>query len=282
MGKLKQLLREPLVHFLVIGAFVFGAHSLWTAQQSADERTISVSAGQVERLAGLWASEAGRPPTPEEVKTLIAEYVREEVLYREALRLGLDREDTIIRRRLAQKMGFVFNNGNDAAPLGDAELRALFEADREAYARASRISFVHVPFNFTEGQQADQNAMREALLALSGPDGTADPSRLGDPFLLSRTHTDLSEAELGRLFGKEFASTIFALEAEGWSGPHRSRLAWHLVRVEKLEAGGVPRFEDIIETVRARETARQTRAANEAEMSKLLERYTVVLNGDTR
>ena len=275
------LLREPLLHFLVIGLLVFGAHSLWSARQSTADRTIEISSAQIQRLSTIWAGEAGREPTPDDIKGLIGEYVREEALYREALRLGLDRDDTIIRRRLAQKMGFVIGQTEPPAPLSLEELRAAYDENTQLYAVAPRISFQHVPFNFAPDGQGRQADMEAALDRLSQTGEDVDWTKLGDPFLLSRTHENLSEAEVGRLFGRDFAAKLFTVEAgSAWSGPHRSRLAWHLVNVKALNTGGVPVFEDIIETVRTRETDRREREANEAAMSELLERYIVKLNTD--
>lgn len=279
-GKRGGLLREPLVHFLIIGALVFGLHSFWMARQSEADRTISLSSAQIQRLTAIWASEAGREPTVDDVQGLVSEYVREEVLYREALRLGLNRDDTIIRRRLAQKMGFLITRDETVVPLEEAELREIFEANPGAYAEPPRISFIHVPFNFPAGDESREAEMGEALSALKTPEAQTDWTKLGDPFLLSRKHTGLTQDEVARLFGREFAGFLFGLNERAWSGPHRSRLAWHLVRIEGVEAGGVPAFETIIDTIRARETERLVRDANDAEMAKLLERYTVKLNDD--
>jgi len=273
VNRRSRILREPLLHFLVIGALVFGVHALWSRSQGDAELTISISAQQVQRLTAIWASEAGREPNADDVRGLLAEYIREEVLYREALQLGLDRDDTIIRRRLAQKMGFVVTQDEAGPPLTEAELRAAYEADKDAYARPPRLSLVHVPFNF-----ARDDGSREG--DLQADESEADWTRLGDAFLLSRTHIDLTEVELARLFGRQFASQLFALEGSRWTGPLRSRLATHLVRIDKRTEGGIPAFEEIIETVRTRETQQRIRAANEEAMADLRARYTVIINGD--
>lgn len=282
LKKLKSsgLLKEPLVHFLLIGAIVFGLHSLWSARRVEADRTITISAAQVQRLSAIWAGEAGRDPTAQDVQRLLADYVQEEALYREALRLGLDRDDTIIRRRLAQKMGFVMTREGPDAPLSEADLRTAYEENPQTYARPPRLSFTHVPFNFAAPGESREADMAAALETLSRAETLADPARLGDPFLLSRVHIGLSETETARLFGQAFAAQLFSLEGEGWSGPHRSRLAWHLIKIDDRIDGGLPPFEEVIETVRTREIERRRRAANEAEMSKLLERYTVIINTD--
>ena len=272
--------REPLFHFLVIGAIVFGAHAVWQAHVKRADRTIVVSSDELQRLTTLWAGEAGRSPTPDDVRGLLAEYVREEVLYREAQRLGLDQDDTIIRRRLAQKMSFLIERDEPADPLSEEDLRAAYERNPDAYAQPARVSLRHVPFNFDQS-----GASREAEIAASlkqlQEDEDAKPSQLGDPFMLSRVHANLSEVEMARLFGRDFASAVFDAPTETWQGPIRSRLADHLVYVDRKEPGGVPPFETIIEDVRAREIARERQADNDAELARLLERYTVILDDET-
>lgn len=278
--KSKTFLLEPLIQFLIIGAIVFGLHSFIQSRLDSADRTISISAKQIERLTAIWSGEAGREPTPDDVRGLVTEYIREEVLYREALRLGLDRDDTIVRRRLAQKMGFLVAREGDVKPLSEVDLRAAFEASPDVYTRPDRVSFTHVPFNFLQDEAGRADEIKVALGKLSAPGSRVDPRTLGDAFLLARTHIELSQTEVARLFGREFADTLFKMEVNEWSGPHRSRLALHLVRLDRRFEGGLPDFKSIIEDVRANETLRQQQGANEAEMSKLLERYTIILNDD--
>lgn len=269
--------REPLVHFLLIGLLVFGGHALWSARLADEGRTISVSAAQLDRLTTLWANETGREPSTEDVKAVLDDYVREEVLYREALKLGLERDDTIIRRRLAQKMGFLVQRDDLVEPLSEAELRAAYEAAPEAYRRPSRLSFVHVPFNFTTDGANRTDEMEAALGLLQS--GAGDAATLGDPFLLARRHVDLAEPELARLFGRVFAAELFTQEEGVWIGPVRSRLADHLIRVDARTGADIPPFEQIIEEVRTRESARRRQAENDAAMARLMEGYRVILNG---
>lgn len=276
--KRANLWREPLVHFLIIGVLVFGGHGLWRALQADTDKTIHIDAAQLQRLSAIWAGEAGREPSADDVRALLAEYVREEVLYREAQRLGLARDDTIIRRRLAQKMGFLLEREGPAEPLSEAELRAAFDRDPSVYARPPRLGLVHVPFNFTADDSSREAEMDAVLGELTGA-GDVDPAGLGDAFLLSRNHAGLSEVDVGRLFGRDFAAQIFSLEPNRWHGPLRSRLADHLVRIETRDEGGVPAFEAVVAEVRAREEEGRRRALEEAEMSELMDRYTIILDG---
>lgn len=278
MPKARALLKEPLVHFLLIGALVFAAHTLWQARQNTAERTIIISQDALQRLSMIWAGEAGREPTPDDVRGLLAEYVREEVLYREALRLGLDDDDTIIRRRLAQKMGFLLSNDADEQTLTEADLRAAFEANPEQYRQPPRISLVHVPFNFP----ADGSSRASEITAIAAELGSKtapSPDTLGDPFMLARRHVDIDETSLARLFGREFAQAVFALPEGQWSQPLRSRLADHLVRIDQKSTGGIPPFEQVTQTVLSNESERRRRERDGAALAELMERYDVIIDG---
>lgn len=273
----RRFWQEPLVHFLIIGALVFAIHGLWQARMDNAERTIVVSQQQLQRLTAIWASEAGREPTPEDVKGLLAEYVKEEALYREAQRLGLDRDDTIIRRRLAQKMSFLLESAQPETQLEESDLRTAYERDPSVYARPARLTFRHVPFNEDTGD-ADRSAEIADVLVKLQEDADADPTGLGDPFMLSRIHADLTEVQLARLFGPDFAKVLFETEQEEWFGPVASRLAVHLVHVDRRVPGGIPAFNDVIEEVRTREESMRRQTANDEALARVLERYTIVLD----
>jgi len=278
MPKARALLKEPLVHFLLIGALVFTAHSLWQARKTTAERTIIISQDALQRLSTIWAGEAGREPTPDDVRGLLAEYVREEVLYREALRLGLDDDDTIIRRRLAQKMGFLLSNEAETQNLSEADLRASFEANPEQYRQPPRISLVHVPFNFTPDGSSRSVEISAAENALKAEDAPA-PDEVGDPFMLARRHVDIDQASLARLFGRDFADAVFDLPIGQWSPPMRSRLADHLVRIDRRTEGGIPPYEAVAEDVLQNETERRKRARDGAALEDLMQRYQVIIDG---
>lgn len=274
-----KIWNEPLIHFLVIGALVFGIHA-WLGNIRADaDRTISISAAQIQRLSAIWTSETGREPTVQEVEGLLADHVREEVLYREALRLGLDRDDTIIRRRLAQKIGFIIARDETLPPLGEAELRTAFESDPTVYARPDRLSLVHVPYNFArDGRDRSEDIARDLEILKSSPDSLSLAPDLGDPFLLAREHALLSKTELSRLFGRDFAESLFAEKEGEWRGPVRSRLADHLVLIRSKVPGGIPDFDDVRDDVRVRENDLQKRRADEEAWQKLRERYVIKIN----
>ena len=273
-------LKQPLVQFVLFGAVLFAVHAIWSCYVASEEQTIHVRTERLQQLSTVAADELGRSPTGEDMRRLLADYVREEVLYREALRLGLDRNDTIIRRRLAQKMGFLLNATEPQNPLGYAELRAAYEANPDLYAEPARISFDHIPFTASDETAPRTEDIAAALVALIDPETDTDWTELGDPFLLSRTHIDIAQSELARLFGEPFAERVFQAERTGWMGPVQSRLATHLIRITQRTPRTVPPFEAVIEQVRAYETARRESAARDTAMQALIDRYTVILDGE--
>ena len=272
--------REPLVHFIILGAIVFGLHTWFVRAQADAERTISISAPQIQRLSAVWEAETGREPTAQDIEGMLADYVREEVLYREALKLGLDRDDTIIRRRLAQKLGFLIEREDDLEPLTEVELREAFAKNPSVYARPDLISFAQVPYNFAR-DGSDRTGEIAGDLSSLKTDSALDSQNLGDPFLLARAYKEISEADLARLFGQDFAKVLFAQDDGVWIGPIRSRLADHLVRIDVRVEGGVPAFEDIVAEVRARESDIRTRKANEEAWLELRERYVIKITDGT-
>ena len=278
---MNRLFREPFVHFVLIGLVVFAGHAVWQARAQRAENTIHVSLAEIERLTGIWASESGRLPSEEEIAGLVRDYVREEALYREAQRLGLDRDDTIVRRRLAQKMRFMLDDTSEVAEPDEATLRAAFDAAPERYATDDTLSFSHVylsPEVHGEAIEADAAALLDRLQT----DGT-DWRTLGDAFMMPRQYGDLSETDLTRLFGKSFSDEVFARartsENHVWIGPVGSAFGLHLVRIESRKAGKAADFSAVREQVLDDYMTAAREQANEAALAKVVARYKVEIEG---
>ena len=144
---MNRWLKEPLVHFLLIGALIFGAYSLTNEEgPSRDGNRIVVSAGDIERLSANWSKKWNRSPTEAELNGLIESYIKEEVYYREALALGLDQDDTVLRRRLMQKMEFLSNDLADLNSPDETTLNDYLIEHKDKYELPARISFTHVFF----------------------------------------------------------------------------------------------------------------------------------------
>lgn len=273
-------LREPLLHFLLIGAAIFGLYALTTTpEQAGIGSRIVVTGGDIARLSLLWEKRWQRPPSAEELRGLLDEHVREEVLYREALALGLDRDDTVVRRHLRQKFEFLTQDLAVAHQPDATELAAWFEVNRERYRAPSRLSFTQVYFSL---DRRGAGGAREAQLALAGlrDDATGTGwAGLGDATMLDDTYRDQTEQEIEALFGGEFVAALTGLEPGVWAGPIASGYGLHLVRVDARSPGAVPPLGEVEQQVRNDWDYEQRRQANEAIYRQLLERYEVVVEG---
>jgi peptidyl-prolyl cis-trans isomerase C len=264
----RWLVREPLVYFLAAGAALF----LITGRLGdGGGQTIVVSDAERTRLAAQWQAQMGRPPTETELNGLVEQWLREEIYYREALALGLDADDVIIRRRLAQKLTFLTEDlGAGGEPDAD-ELRAYYEHHAERYAEPERFTFSHA--YFSDERRAD--AREDAAAALDAASASAAPA--GDPFMLQRHYVERSQREIGELFGRDFAAAIVDLDTGGWAGPIRSAYGWHLVRLEARHPPRQPSFDEVASRVGADLRQARRREASEAYYRSLRERYRIVV-----
>ena len=226
-----KFFREPLLHFVALGALIFAVNAWREPRRPAEDATarIEVTAAVVERLRAGYERQFNRAPDEEELRGLVTTHVREEVLCREALALGLDRDDTIVRRRLAQKMEFLTDDITGAAEPDEAALQKFFAENAARYARPARVSFRHVYLSKEKrGANADA-AAKEALAALGK--GVSDET-LGDAFLHGFEFSEREPEDITALFGREFAAQVATLREGAWSGPVASSYGLHLVRVE--------------------------------------------------
>jgi hypothetical protein len=269
---LRAAIREPLLHFVLIGALLF-ALTAWRQQQQ-DHSEIRITSGEVAQLAAFWETQSQRKPTAAELRGLIEERIDEEVLAREAVRLGLDRDDVIVRRRLAQKMAFV---SDDLAVVGEpaeADLRAYFEAHKETYTTPDLYALRHVFFNpDRHGMALDADAQRALQRLARG----ANPNEVGDPFMLARELADVSRDDIARDFGSGFAEAVTTSKPGTWAGPVRSPFGVHLVKLESHAPSSVARFEDVRDRVREACLAQQQQDANAALRAKLRQQYRIVV-----
>jgi hypothetical protein len=242
---LGRCLREPLVHFVVLGGAFFALHAA-VAPAPRDGRVV-ISGDFVAGLRREHQGRTGRPPTVEEERALVDRFVDEEVLYREAVALGLDRGDPIVRRRLAQKMVFVAEDGAAREP-ADAELAAYLAAHADRYCEAGRASFRHVFLGRDRRGPAAEADARQLLAALQGG---APAEAAGDPFLQGAAFARRTAAEIEAVFGAAFAAALPAAPLGTWSGPIASSFGVHLVRVEAREPGGLPPLAAVRGRVRA-------------------------------
>lgn len=272
-----RLLKEPLLHFVLLGALLFVAYGLLNRSDQPEAGQIVVTRGKIENLRDSFSRVWQRPPTSTELNGLIQDYIREEVLAREAMVLGLDRDDTIIRRRLRQKLEFVSEDLAAQAEPTDEELRAYLNAHPDAFRVERRLSFSHVYLNpERRGKSlADDAAKLLADLNRAGP--VENISAYGDATLLDHTFENVPAGEVVKQFRDEFAAALGELPIGHWQGPVESGYGAHLVLIRERTEGHLPALGEVRDAVH-REWANARRLeANEKFYQSLLKRYTVTI-----
>ena len=278
---LRVILQEPLVHFLVGGAALFAAFQ-WSRPPEPDAARIIVSASQVEHLTVAFTRSRQRAPSEAELKSVIDDHVREEIAEREARRLGLDQSDTLIRRRLRQKLEFLVEDDSRGVAPADAELQAWLDARPDAYRRDPDVAFRHVFVNRAQrGADADAEA-RRLLAVLTGLGPGADVVGLGDPLRMVPDEIErTSRREIAALFGERFADVVVGLPPDRWAGPVESGYGLHVVLVTHRTHGRPPTLSEVREEV-ARDMLAARRAQRIEEMyQRLLARHPVVVEMPT-
>lgn len=266
-----RLLREPLLHFVVLGAIVF-ALAEWHARDRGDAAVIVLGPEELAGLRADFTRRTGRPPTPEDEGALVDRFVNDEMLVREALALGLDRGDVIVRRRLLQKMEFLLDARADATPPTDEDLRALRDAHPDRYRAPARLDLEHV---FVDATRHGDAAARLAAGIADQLAAGSDPAPLGDPFLRGRRLRAQSRQDLALVFGTAFADAVAPLVVGAWSPPIRSTYGLHLVRVLGRVEAHMPELADIEATLRLDWQEERRAAARREAIRELRARYTV-------
>ncbi len=273
-------LREPLLHFLVIGTGLFLLYQLVRGGDETAPREIVISESRIEALAENFGRTWTRPPTPQELRGLVDDYVKEEVFYREAIAMGLDRDDTVIRRRLRQKMEFVSEDTAATAEPTDEQLQQFLTAHPEKFVEPARVTFQQV---FVSAEKPGDAARRDAeqiLADLQAGRGPANPAEAGDPTLLPASLEDASPQEISGSFGDDFGKQLETAPIGQWSGPIASTFGLHLVRVSARNTSTLPSLADIRPVVVREWQAQQRAQAGDSFYSSLRSKYEVRYEGE--
>jgi peptidyl-prolyl cis-trans isomerase C len=270
-SSLQRVVREPLVHFLLLGALLFGTIAF---ANHLKRPVVRIDAQEIEQLAVYWEQQSQRPPTREELAALIHERVDEELLSREAIRLGLDKDDMIVRRRLAQKMAFASEDVAVIPEPDDKTLQDYYDAQRDRYAVPSRVALRHIYFSRDRTGETPQAAAAAALATLK-----AGGEASGDSSLLPLTYADIAEADIQRDYGPEFAAAVHKAPVGAWVGPAPSAYGLHLVRIERWLPPVVPALAEVRDEVRAAWLAERRQDENRAFRAALRKRYKVEIAG---
>jgi parvulin-like peptidyl-prolyl isomerase len=268
---LKALLKEPLLHFAVLGLGLFALYGFVAGEAEGPQDEIVVDVARVAALAEQFARARQRLPTASELQDLVDDYVRDEILYREGVALGLDRDDSVVRNRVRMKMEVLADD--PGAEVTDADLQAWLDAHRDRYAQPDRYDFRQIFFGSSSGagvERAIEAALRELTVTAD-----ADASALGDATLLPAALHGATEPEIAAQFGEPYAAALRAAPIGRWFGPVSSAYGVHLVRVERREGGGTAALSDIRADVERDLRAARSDAANEAFYERLRARFAV-------
>lgn len=264
-------LHEPLMRFLLIGAVLFAGISLVRAEQRP---TITIDAAEIEQLVTYWRQQSHREPDREELKAIINERVDEEVLAEEAKRLGLDRDDMIIRRRLAQKMAFASEDTVEIPEPSEAELATYYKANQSRYATPERVVLRHVFFSNDRTEVSPPVAASDGLRTLR-----AGGRVTGDPSMLPLSYADVTIKTLERDYGEGFAKAVAAAPVGQWAGPVESGFGLHLIRVESRQGRKMPPLADVRDEVRIASIEERRAVALREQLTELRRGYRIEVAG---
>ena len=278
----RRLLREPLLHFVFIGITLFAVYAYMHRGRGGVEssRQIVLSLDELQQMDTYFVSQWHRQPTPAEFEAMVEDKVREEVLYREGLAMGLDKDDTIVKRRMAQKMQFLAEDVAAAHEPTPEELKAWFEKNTSKFALPSRYSFRHLYFSI---DKRGANAQIDAIKALNQTAGQPEDSKLtaslADQFMFQDYYGDRAPEALAKEFGPQFVVALEKAKPGSWQGPIESGYGWHLVFVDTVIPGRIPALEEIESDVKTAWLAEQKATAWKKAYAGMRNKYTVLVPG---
>jgi len=273
---LKAALKEPLVHFIVLGALIFVGYELVRSGEDHPGDEIVVSDARAASMVQTFIRTWQRPPTENELNRLIDDYIKTEIFVREALALGLDRDDLIIRRRLRQKMEFFFDESAPVSDPTEQELSAFLAQYADQYRTDTRVTFSHVYLDPQRRGAATKADAQRLLKELDTPDPTVDPLTLGDPIMILKPRWEgATQSELVAVFGTTFTNALVQQPPGQWVGPLASAYGEHLVKIDAIEPGMVPELERVRSQVESDWRVRARQARQEAAYQRLLKKYRV-------
>ena len=266
-SKIRTWLREPLLHFVVAGMFVFLV-SLWRGGGvEAESRTILINQDKVERLSASWEQIWRRAPTQSEIDGLIRDYIKEEIYYREAKRLGLDEDDIVIRRRLRSKMEFLATAQAENASVDDRTLQRWLDRYPERFATDSEISFDQIYLG--------ENGQVEAAPILAKIAAGGDWRKLGKAISLPQTLERATRTAIVREFGDPFAAALTLAPKGEWTGPVPSGFGIHVIRVRWMRSSAKPSLDNVRQAVENDWRVQTAKERESKAYQALLDGYTI-------
>jgi len=276
-SKIKRFLAAPFLHFLLIGFVIF--ISSYYILRRRETHKIIIDKAVIAKLNLSWETQFGKTPTNNELKIALDDYVRQEVLVREAQNLGLNQDDEIIKRRLQQKMAFIIKDNIVVPDPTQAVLETYYKENASKFSDAPKVSFTHI--YFSADNNSSEKAKQRAATVLQGLQNGTTPQRapqLGDHFMLLYDYNNVDKTEAQGLFGdSQFTDSLFTVKENRWTGPFLSGYGWHLLFVNKKLANTVPPLSEIKDKViESYKNDKLNQMDNEA-IEKLVDKYTVEL-----
>ena len=277
---MNKYFKDPLIHFIILGILVFFSHSIWQRNISKSDYTINVTEEEMARQAKIFSGENRREPTNDDIKALLYSYIEERALMREAERLGLGEDDTIIRRRLAQKMRFIIEDIDTLRNPGSEELEAWYSNNISRFISPEKRSFTHIYISpETNGGDTTKIAGEILKKIKSKPENWEE---LGDPFILERSFKLSSLNEVNRNFGNRFSKSVFSMPYKEWAGPIESAYGLHIVKVDNIVSEIIPEFKDIENAVLSQWKEEERRRINKDALAKIIDKYKINIINDKR
>lgn len=271
-------LKEPLFHFLVVGAGLFLLYAMTANEPKNEETRIEINTVRADRMVTLWEKRWNRPPTQEEFNGLTAQYINEEVLYREALAMGLDSDDPVVRRRMAQKVKFISNDIIIIDTPSDAVLQSYLDVHASRYQLSGKVTFQHIYFNPAKHDANMEEEAKVLLVKLLQDNNGIDMQSVGDSFLHGTAFKALKVFEINRLLGKDFTKKLFEQPVGKWTGPLVSGYGLHLVYIDSKTASKTASLEVAKQSVLEDWTTDERKKVNDTFISNLLKQYDVVVS----
>jgi len=280
---IKKLIKEPLFHFIIGGIILLFIFELFGNDNTANNKTILITKGQIDLMHTHWQRQLGRLPTETELQGLIDDHIREEILMQEALAMGLDKDDIIIRRRLAQKMEFVAGDMLTVKEPTSNEIKTYYESHKNELKESGKISFLQIFFSVDKRKPETSESLASNLkYKLNEMDiSDLDITKYGDQTMLRSNYTDLQSDRLSSQYGEtEIVEQLLNSPLNKWGGPVSSNYGLHLIYVLNRKPGYIPEFEDVSEKIKRKIIAIRKEKMDKKFMARLREQYTIEINNE--
>jgi peptidyl-prolyl cis-trans isomerase C len=273
---LRKIVHEPLVHFLLLGVLIFAASAIVNKHREDAARRIVIDENLVMHFVTLYEAQMGAIPSKSQLDAMIEGYIREEVQFREAKRMGLDNDDQIVRRRMASKFDFLQRDLVAVPDPSGEELRRYYESHQKDFLQSASVTFTHIYFSPDHGGDLEAHSRAEQALAKLQSESVTRAPGLGDRFALQTDYAGVARLDLVQQFGdKPIVESLFTNPVNRWSGPVRSGYGWHLIYVSHREEAKVPPLNEIQNKVRMAYMDAAKEKANQEKYDALQKQYII-------